>query len=183
VERVRFLPLEEEHEPAVPALVAVALGAVQPLMKVANEVNDEFQCLHAILARLRLVGQRLRLSLQCVDDIVAIAAVACSIEAGGVVRDVHVVPRCRFAPLPPNLVRPIRDFGIGDVRAVEQILHGRLRRRREMILSDKCHDLVTFAAPSVAERRDGENEEHRGSNTHPANSTALPTPPPGCREN
>ena len=46
--------------------------------------------------------------------------------------DGHVVPRRRLTPLATNLVRPVHDLGIGDVRAIKQLLRSRLRRRRQI---------------------------------------------------
>ena len=95
----------------------------------------------------------------------------------------HHASVCRFTALPSNLVGPIHDLGIGNVRAVQNFLRGRLCRQRELFLSDQRDELMAFAAPGVAHVPGDEDDNLRESDTHPANSTAPPTPPLGCQEN
>jgi hypothetical protein len=82
--------------------------ALQGLVQVADEVNHKLQRLHTLLPWLRLIRQNLHLSINRVDDVVAVATVSRAVEALRIVEgDVYVVPWRRLAPLATNLVRPI----------------------------------------------------------------------------
>lgn len=80
---VRRLGLvEEEDQPPVAAAIAVALGRVAGLMKIANEMNNELERLGPLLFACTLVRQHLLESLDRVDHVLAVLAVALRIESG-----------------------------------------------------------------------------------------------------
>jgi len=101
-----------------------------------------------------------RLPLDRVDDVVAVTPVTLGVEADGVVRDVDLVPGRGVASLAANLVRPIRDLGVGDVRAVEQLFRRSLRRRRELISVARGGRTLREVdrSPLCPRRRDSLNE-------------------------
>jgi hypothetical protein len=123
VQAHRLLAAGEKHEPAVTSLVAVAVSAVERLVQIPDEVHHELQRLDALFLRRLLVREHLGEPVDRVDDVVAGVPVALRVVPLRVDRDAHVVPRRRFVSLPPDLVGPTHDLGIGEVGIIEQFLY------------------------------------------------------------
>jgi hypothetical protein len=67
--------IKHEHKPAVTALV-VSVGAVQRLVKVADEMNEKLQRLRPLFFRPGSIGQHLGKVVDLVDDVVGVLRVA-----------------------------------------------------------------------------------------------------------
>src|SRR5262249_48901497 len=103
-----FGAAEERHVDSVTAVVAV-VGAVEGLMEVADQVDDEAECLGTALIRRAMVGEYSALSLERRDDAVAARrplAVARRLVVVRGERDVDVVPAGRLGAAVTDLVGP-----------------------------------------------------------------------------
>ena len=76
-------------------------------------MDDVFQRLLTLLARLSVIGEDLCLCFEGIDDIITALSVPLAIELGGVDGNVHVVPRTRLASVAADLVGPVDYFGVG----------------------------------------------------------------------
>ena len=141
------LAVEKEHELSVAAPVAVAICAVQRLVKIGDEMHDVLQRLGALVLRFGLVREDSLERRDLVDDILTVLAVASGILRGLSRGDVDVVPGRRLLALAPDVVRPACDLGVGDVHALaEQLADLRRSLWSQPLLGDEVDDLVAVAA-------------------------------------
>src|SRR5262249_58859715 len=104
----------------IAASIAVALCAVQRLMKVAHEMHDKEQSLFARVACGVVVFDYLEKRLDAVNDAVAVLAVSVRVETRGIERDIDEVPLRILGILlavrrtAPDEVGPVRNAVIGD---------------------------------------------------------------------
>ena len=90
-------------------------------MNIADEVDDKSQRFVTLLLRHCRTPKNLFFANDGVHDVLAILPVATPVKCRCIKWNVHIVPWCRFGALSPNLICPVRDFGIRHVCVTKQI--------------------------------------------------------------
>jgi len=84
-----------------------------------------------------------------VDHVVTILAIASFIEALGIGRDIHVMPRCGFLTLAANFIGPACDLGFRDIGVTQQCVNPRFGGGRQTVFGDQTDNLVAVTAPGM----------------------------------
>jgi hypothetical protein len=129
----------------VAALVLV-VRAVQRLVHVADEVNQEHEVLAALVRREGGVVQRFPELLDLGDHAIALGTIARHVEVRLIDRNVDVMPRRGGGPRRTNLVGPTGNRNHGGVGS-QNFVHPRARRRCKLGVGDPGHQAVPLGPP------------------------------------